>query len=375
MSEQSLSKSLQHPHFSSVVVWASGSVLCAYDVEDRKFLFQTAHLHKGAILSVSCLKSDKKSSADSSDSGESAYPSTVWVTCGEDKRVVISKESRNFQVTTVTPILTYLHRKKPTGAFLDNNGGLFVCDMFGEGCRVELGSLERLLHESEDDSIEQPGAIEISSTPYVLFGCFSVISCATQYENLLITGDRDEKIRICKFPQVQDIVSFCLGHRSYVSEISIIRGSMLASTGGDGYLRIWNIESGQELAKYKVAESLIPCMTVYREFVFVGIEGSGEIKKFSVDELGQIIPCDSIQMNSVPQSVAVVGDGRFLVSVSDQGDLEISDISIPEKEHKIVHGPTDCGKQARIMLWKFAGKDDDEDPEDQSPSSKQRRYE
>ncbi|VDN05707.1 unnamed protein product [Thelazia callipaeda] len=64
----------------------------------------------------------------------------------------------------------------------------------------------------------------------------------------LISADRDEKIRISRYPQCYIIHQFCLGHTSYVNSINS-KGSLVFSAGGDGTLRVWNIDNGEQLAQ------------------------------------------------------------------------------------------------------------------------------
>ncbi|XP_076391797.1 tRNA (guanine-N(7)-)-methyltransferase non-catalytic subunit wuho [Megachile rotundata] len=58
----------------------------------------------------------------------------------------------------------------------------------------------------------------------------------TEDERYIITTDRDEKIRVSMFPNSYNIVSYCLGHRKFVTNIAELPHdkSVLVSCGGDG---------------------------------------------------------------------------------------------------------------------------------------------
>jgi len=64
---------------------------------------------------------------------------------------------------------------------------------------------------------------------------------------LLVTGDRDERIRLSRFPQTHEIAGYCLGHDGSVTCVDIGRaaGSGLVLSGsGDGTARVWDAEDG-----------------------------------------------------------------------------------------------------------------------------------
>nr|XP_003703824.1 PREDICTED: tRNA (guanine-N(7)-)-methyltransferase non-catalytic subunit WDR4 [Megachile rotundata] len=71
----------------------------------------------------------------------------------------------------------------------------------------------------------------------------------TEDERYIITTDRDEKIRVSMFPNSYNIVSYCLGHRKFVTNIAELPHdkSVLVSCGGDGKLILWNYKIGKEL--------------------------------------------------------------------------------------------------------------------------------
>lgn len=62
----------------------------------------------------------------------------------------------------------------------------------------------------------------------------------------IITCDRDEKIRVSKYPNCYNIESYCLGHEQFVTNIQLLphNHKMLISCSGDGTLKLWDYIKG-----------------------------------------------------------------------------------------------------------------------------------
>ncbi|KAJ3175023.1 tRNA (guanine-N(7)-)-methyltransferase non-catalytic subunit trm82 [Geranomyces variabilis] len=74
--------------------------------------------------------------------------------------------------------------------------------------------------------------------------------------NYILTADRDEKVRVSRFPLAFDIVQFCLGHEKFVSAIHIpaFAPDLLISGGGDQFLLTWNFMAGRIVQKIPLDE-------------------------------------------------------------------------------------------------------------------------
>ncbi|KAH8555340.1 WD40-repeat-containing domain protein [Umbelopsis sp. PMI_123] len=68
-------------------------------------------------------------------------------------------------------------------------------------------------------------------------------------EKYVITADRDEHVRVSRFPNGYNIESYCMGHTDVVTNIQLIpwAPSILATVGGDCTLKLWDFVAGKEL--------------------------------------------------------------------------------------------------------------------------------
>ena len=159
-------------------------------------------------------------------------PSSMLVVCYDSKVLrVVRMTADGLQVIG--------HRQTPkriSAALFDAEGlNLFVADKFGDVYRMAVDHSKKL-------------AVEL------LVGHVSLITDIALVKHsagamFLLSSDRDEKIRVTKYPECYDIQGFCLGHEQFVSRIQLLPNDILLSGGGDGYLLAWDYRSGALLQK------------------------------------------------------------------------------------------------------------------------------
>ncbi|KAJ1442027.1 hypothetical protein B484DRAFT_88151 [Ochromonadaceae sp. CCMP2298] len=77
---------------------------------------------------------------------------------------------------------------------------------------------------------------------------------------LVASADRDEKVRVSRFPDLETIQCFCLGHTSVVASVSFVRlggaggRDLLLSSGWDHKICLWDPLSGELLHSVVCAE-------------------------------------------------------------------------------------------------------------------------
>lgn len=73
--------------------------------------------------------------------------------------------------------------------------------------------------------------------------------------NRILTADRDEKVRVSRFPQSYLIEGYLLGHTQYITSIDTLvleekNGLQLVATcGGDSTIRLWNLDTLEQLSE------------------------------------------------------------------------------------------------------------------------------
>jgi tRNA (guanine-N(7)-)-methyltransferase subunit TRM82 len=101
---------------------------------------------------------------------------------------------------------------------------------------------------------------EASNTGKLILGHVSMVTCAklshAPNQGFVLSGDRDEKIRVSQFPDGHNIETFCLGHTQFVSQIEFVDAGLLVSGGGDDFLALWNWKAGELLQKVDIREYL-----------------------------------------------------------------------------------------------------------------------
>ncbi|KAF4147818.1 WD domain G-beta repeat domain-containing protein [Phytophthora infestans] len=81
--------------------------------------------------------------------------------------------------------------------------------------------------------------------------------------SLLLTADRDEKLRVSRFPNAAIIESYCLGHAASLTKVacSVVTPELVVSTSMDNTLKLWQMTTGKLLA----SETLLPGVEVSLE--------------------------------------------------------------------------------------------------------------
>ncbi|XP_012532267.1 tRNA (guanine-N(7)-)-methyltransferase non-catalytic subunit WDR4 [Monomorium pharaonis] len=115
----------------------------------------------------------------------------------------------------------------------------------------------------------------------------------------ILTTDRDEKIRVSMFPNCYNIVSYCLGHAKFVTNIAELphEKSVLISCGGDGVFKLWNYKRGSELTSVNFRNKI----TKYDIERF-----NQDLRDCNYDESVDILPVKHLRVSRLSEAESLV---------------------------------------------------------------------
>ncbi|XP_076814316.1 tRNA (guanine-N(7)-)-methyltransferase non-catalytic subunit wdr4-like isoform X1 [Clavelina lepadiformis] len=131
-----------------------------------------------------------------------------------------------------------LKRRSTSLAFGPDEKMVYVADKSGDLYGFTLND-DGVFQEDEQDPV---------------LGHISILLDIAVTPNLIITADRDEKIRISNRQHPYVIENFCLGHTEFVCRILLVGSEKLLSTSGDGTMRLWDSNTGSCIQTVEIFE-------------------------------------------------------------------------------------------------------------------------
>ncbi|CAB3408443.1 unnamed protein product [Caenorhabditis bovis] len=162
---------------------------------------------------------------------------------------------------TAKHIIAGIVPKAPTSCVFDKeNAHVIIGDRAGEVHKMEIAT---------GKVVEIAGAISMILD----------VGLSTDGKHLIL-ADRDEKIRILRYPESFVIENICLGHTEYVKSIAFQSNGTIWSGGGDGHLRHWNMTTVKPLNSKQIFEEKNPLAKVLttpdEKHVIVTVENSAK---------------------------------------------------------------------------------------------------
>lgn len=132
--------------------------------------------------------------------------------------------------------------KRPTAAsFSVTTAEVVVADAFGDVYKLPITGSVSLRGDCDQGSA-------------LLLGHFSTVTTLALKGSMIATADRDNKLRVSRFPDSFVVQSFCLAHEEFITCVRWIGSDRLISGAGDGTIRLWNAADGQLLETVQLRE-------------------------------------------------------------------------------------------------------------------------
>jgi WD40 repeat protein len=276
------------------VAWAANNQLVIYNLESKKLELDVDSQDAG--------HSDTIRSLAFSPRGDKI------VTAGEDKKVFVwERTSEGWKIACM-----HLHAKKIMSVEFLSNTEIIFGDKFGDFFKILISN----------NSL---------GTPELMFGHLAAVSAAlhSKSRSLLISADRDEKIRLTEFPKFWNVASFLFGHRRYVSGLCFYNAeeTKLVSAGADGLVALWDIsdiQSPRQLWSLQLEDGPVNSMTV---------KSDGEVLLVRTDDAKNIL---HIHDGVVVESTSVDRDIQSVIGLPNNQTAVVDDMSnflILDREH------------------------------------------
>ncbi|KAK6454240.1 WDR repeat protein putative transfer RNA methyltransferase [Scheffersomyces xylosifermentans] len=171
-------------------------------------------------------------------------------TTDSDKAAIIFEIDLENSENCLKLIKRQVFPKRPCAVSIDESK-LIVADKFGDVYTIDIDS-----EEPVEEKTLSPILGHVSMLSDVLVASYND-------KKFILTGDRDEHIRVSNYPKAYVIKNWLFGHHEFVSDLHIpeFDPSLLISGGGDDYLCLWKWYEDKLLGKIELRELIEPFLT------------------------------------------------------------------------------------------------------------------
>lgn len=161
-------------------------------------------------------------------------------------KIEIHKSSEH--TAEIDPVMVYSTSKRISCSIFTK-----WCDEGGESSSSTSNPLLLIVGDMAGDAFAYN--LENQRQRLLLGHTASMLTGLCMANNLLLTADRDEKIRISSFPRTFLVEGFLLGHEAYVSAVDAVAADGLVATcGGDCTIRMWNLDTQSQIYELPFAQ-------------------------------------------------------------------------------------------------------------------------
>ena len=142
---------------------------------------------------------------------------------GQNKQIYIYIPSEYAQTKTYWQLQRIITVIKRASAIDLTNEFLLIADKSGDVYKTDFSVETNLILTPEDCMMGHLSML------------LDIAFVRTQEnDDYLLTADRDEKIRLSRYPNAYNIQGYCLGHAEFVSHVNLINSNHILSASGDG---------------------------------------------------------------------------------------------------------------------------------------------
>ncbi|KAA8917116.1 hypothetical protein TRICI_000788 [Trichomonascus ciferrii] len=210
---------------------------------------QLYNLENGKVISAYTFE-DKPKTNGQQGSADGAHVDNLTLTEDEKYLIATVNEGKYALVLDSTDLNLVSKRsfpKRPSAVdSTKDKEKLILADKFGDVYGVPLTGTDAVLTEGTEDSKIEPMLGHVSMLVDIK---------AVQRDNgkqYIITADRDEHIRVTRYPQTYVIERWLFGHTEFVSVIETLPWNphQLVSAGGDDFVAHWDWTTGELLETF-----------------------------------------------------------------------------------------------------------------------------
>lgn len=277
-----------------------------------------------------------------------------------DKSVIIFKIDYS-QENCLQLIKRQVFPKRPCGVLLDGTSSVIVADKFGDVYSIDLTS------DPVDEKLLLPILGHVSMLSDVLVTELNV-------KKFVLSGDRDEHIRVTNYPKAYVVKNWLFGHHEFVSAMAVpdFDSEMLISGGGDDFLCVWKwfqnelvqkvelrpiveellLDEHLPPSRFRTDESpreiavsqIVPIKSGENNFLVVVLENTSALVVFKVEKT--VIHAQTFKTSS--PVVHICSSGNRIVASLEELKVEIYDMEsqglVEGKEIEIMEkNPCDVG--------------------------------
>lgn len=145
-------------------------------------------------------------------------------------------------------------------------------------------------------------------------------------DGMLVSGDRDEKVRVSSWPETCHVRAYCLGHAKYVSFVGIASGDRIVSGSGDGKLNLWNASSGALVSTLECQATPPLSLSVNSGGNMVASMWTGDRTRIAIHDLGDgkqdAIARRTVECTSSVHAFCFAGNTLLAITATSEGAID-----------------------------------------------------